>query len=275
MHIRVMHLFCFGYGYTASFLAQKLLPLKWKVSGTSFYKKKTQDKNVNILDYNFPLPESIFSDVTHVLISIPPEGDNILEKYHLFLKNIHWLGYLSATNVYGDHNGNWVNETSITNPSTSFGIHRLNKEKLWLNSNLPTHIFRLSGIYGPHRNVLRNLIQNNVRYIISDIMFSRIHVDDIANILFTSIYQPNPNNIYNCSDDLPDSYSNVIKYGAQLLNIDPPKPVTFEDLPDSMKRFYTENKLVSNLKIKHELDISLKYPTYIQGLQSLINTEKF
>ncbi|QGR02757.1 SDR family oxidoreductase [Ehrlichia ruminantium] len=270
-----MHLFCFGYGYTASFLAQKLLSLKWKVSGTSFHQKKQQNENVHILDYNFPLPESIFADITHVLISIPPEGDDILKKYHIFLQKVHWVGYLSATNVYGDHNGNWVNETSITNPSTNSGIHRLKQEKLWLNSNLPIHIFRLSGIYGPQRNVLCHLIQNNVRYIISDTIFSRIHVDDIANILFTSIHHPNPNSIYNCSDDLPASYSNVVKYGAQLLNIDPPKPITFDDLPDSMKRFYTEKKLVSNLKIKDELGISLKYPTYIQGLHSLINTEIF
>ena len=268
-----MHLFCFGYGYTAKFLAQKLLPLKWKISGTSF-NKISQDKNVNLLNYNFPLPESIFSDVTHVLISIPPEGDNVLQKYYKYLKKIKWLGYLSATNVYGDHNGNWVDETSATNPSTVSGINRLKQEKMWYNSNLPSHIFRLSGIYGPTRNVLCNLIQNNVKYIISDTMFSRIHVEDIANILFTSINNPNPGSIYNCADDLPTSYSNVIKYGSQLLNIKTPEPVLLEDLSDNMKKFYSERKLVSNLKIKNALNISLLYPSYIQGLQNLIKIEK-
>ena len=191
-------------------------------------KKNSQDKNVHILDYNFPLPESIFADVTHILISIPPNGDNILRKYHTFLQKVKWLGYLSATNVYGDHNGNWVNETSTTHPSTDTGIHRLKQEKLWLSYNLPTHIFRLSGIYGPKRNILCNLIQNNVRYIISDTMFSRIHVDDIVNILFTSIHNPNPKSIYNCADDLPASYSNIVKYGTLLLNLELPEPMTLK-----------------------------------------------
>ena len=269
-----MHLFCFGYGYTARFLTQKLLPLKWKISGTSFHKViHTHNKSVHLLDYNFPLPEYIFSDVTHVLISIPPEGDNVLQKYYNSLKKIKWLGYLSATNVYGDHNGDWIDEASPTNPSTPSGIRRLKQEKIWYNSNLPIHIFRLASIYGPTRNVLRSLIQGSVKYVISNTIFSRIHVDDIANILFTSIHNINPGSIYNCSDDFPSSYSNLVKYGAQLLNITIPKPMHFEDLSDNMKKFYSERKLVSNLKIKNELNISLQYPSYIQGLQNLIKIE--
>ena len=267
-----MHLFCFGYGYVASFLAQKLISLKWKISGTSFH-KMIHNENVNLFNYHLPLPESIFSDVTHVLISIPPEGDNVLSKYHNFLKKIKWLGYLSATNVYGDHSGNWVDETSPTNPSTPNGINRLKQEKIWYNSKLPVHVFRLSGIYGPKRNIFHNLMQNKVKYIISDTIFSRIHVDDIVNILFQSIHNPNPGNTYNCADDFPSTYSNVVKYGAQLLNIEIPKPVTSEALSDNMKNFYAERKLVINLKIKNELNISLKYPSYIEGLQNLLKTE--
>ena len=269
-----MHLFCFGYGYVASFLAEKLKPLKWKISGTSFNKNTHHEKDVIIFNYRFPIPESIFADVTHVLISIPPNGDNVLLKYHNFLKKIKWLGYLSATNVYGDHNGNWVNETSPTNPSTPNGINRLKQEKIWYNSNLPVHIFRLSGIYGPKRNIFHSLMQNNVKYIASDTIFSRIHVEDIVNILSKSIDNPNPGNIYNCADDLPSPYSNVIKYGAELLNMEVPEPVTYEDLSDNMKNFYRERKLVSNSKIKDQLNIELKYPSYIEGLQSLIKTEK-
>ncbi|MGN7618658.1 MAG: SDR family oxidoreductase [Ehrlichia sp.] len=268
-----MHLFCFGYGYTASFLAQKLIPLKWKISGTSF-NKMTYNENVHLFDYNFPLPEFVFSDVTHVLISIPPNGDNVLLKYHNFLKEIKWLGYLSATNVYGNHNGNWVEETSLTNPSTPTGINRLKQEKLWYDSGLPIHIFRLSAIYGPKRNILHRLMQNDVKYTISDTIFSRIHVDDIVSILLKSIHNPNPRSIYNCADDFPSTHSDVVKYGAQLLNIEIPESVTYEALSDNMKDFYNERKLVNNLKVKNELNISLKYPSYIEGLQGLLKNRK-
>ncbi|WCR58583.1 SDR family oxidoreductase [Wolbachia endosymbiont of Ctenocephalides felis wCfeJ] len=261
-----MHLFCFGYGYVAKFLSKKLLSLGWKVSGTS----RNQDvQNINLFHYN-KVGKDTFQDVTHVLVSIPPDGDDVLERYGYYFQNIKWLGYLSATSVYGDHAGNWVTEESETKPIESRGKSRLRSEQKWLNSKLPIHIFRLAGIYGPGRNVLIDLQLNKARNVHkAGHLFSRIHVEDIANILFSSMQNIKPGEIYNCADDLPATQSEVVAYAAKLLNVDVPKPVEISSLPDYAQSFYLGSKKVSNVKIKRDLGISLIYPSYKVGLEML------
>ncbi|MDR2831698.1 MAG: SDR family oxidoreductase [Rickettsiales bacterium] len=261
-----MHLFCFSYGYVAKFLSKKLLNLGWKVSGTS----KNQDiPNVNLSNYE-KVNQDLLKSATHVLISIPTDGDDVLERYGDCLQNIKWLGYLSATSVYGDHAGNWVTEESKTKPVESRGENRLRSEKKWLNSKLPVHIFRLAGIYGPGRNVLVDLQLNKARNVQKEgHFFSRIHVEDISNILFSSIQNIKPGEIYNCADDLPATQSEVVVYAAKLLNVSAPKPIEVSSLSDYAQSFYLGLKKVSNAKIKKDLNVSLIYPNYKVGLESL------
>lgn len=260
-----MHLFCFGYGYVAKFLSQKLISLGWRVIGTS--SKINNDININVLDYNSNLIWDLLLDATHVLISIPPNGDSVLEKYGNYFKNVKWVGYLSATSVYGEHYGHWVTENSGTKPVEERGIGRLEFEKKWRQSGLPVHFFRLAAIYGPGRNALVDLRLGKAKNVIKEgHVFSRIHVEDIANILLSSINNPNRGEIYNCADDLPSPQSEVIVYAASLLKIEPPTPIHFSKLPESVRSFYNETKRVNNAKIKTSLNIVLQYPTYKEGL---------
>ncbi|WP_395462765.1 SDR family oxidoreductase [Wolbachia endosymbiont of Cantharis cryptica] len=265
-----MHLFCFGYGYVARFLSRKLLGLGWKVSGTS----KNQDvQNVNLFNYD-EVSKDTFQDVTHVLVSIPPDGDNVLERYGCCFQNIKWLGYLSATSVYGNHAGNWVTEESETKPVECRGESRLRSEKKWLNSKLPVHVFRLAGIYGPNRNVLVDLQLNKARNVQKEgHFFSRIHVEDISNILASSMQNIKPGEIYNCADDLPATQSEVVVYAAKLLNVGAPEPIEVSSLSDYVQGFYLGSKKVSNVKIKRDLGISLIYPNYKVGLKSCMVPE--
>ncbi|MBV0899498.1 MAG: SDR family oxidoreductase [Wolbachia endosymbiont of Fragariocoptes setiger] len=259
-----MNLFCFGYGYVAQFLRKKLSG--HKISGTSC---NLHTDNVQIFDYN-QVDESILKAATHVLISIPPNGDNILEKYGHHLQNIQWLGYLSATSVYGDYKGNWVNENSQTRPSQNRGKDRLKIEKKWLASKLPVHIFRLAGIYGPGRNLLVDLKIGKAKNVEKkNHYFSRIHVEDIANILLSSMQNINSGEIYNCADDLPSSHFEVLKYATQLLNIELPTQVDISSLSSFSQSFYAESRKVSNRKIKQDLSITLVYPNYRIGLNAL------
>ena len=99
---------------------------------------------------------------------------------------------MSATSVYGDHKGEWVNEESETNPKSTSGIGRLEAEKSWItftaNSKLPFQIFRLSGIYSNQKNILARLKSGNVNLINKkNQFFSRIHVEDIAGVLTISL----------------------------------------------------------------------------------------
>ena len=190
---------------------------------------------------------------------------------------IKWITYLSATRVYGNHNGDWVNENSKTSPTSTKGIDRLKAEKSWLDlaekKNLPLQILRLSGIYSNQKNILAKLKTGNAKIIDKkNQFFSRIHVEDIANILFKSVQKFKSKEIYNVSDDKPTSSEELISYGSKLLNIEKPKVVNLSTIESEMvKNFYKDSKKVDNKKMKNFFNYKLKYSTYVEGLDHILN----
>ena len=190
---------------------------------------------------------------------------------------IKWITYLSATSVYGNHNGDWVNENSKTNPTSANGIARLNAEKSWLDltekQNLPLQILRLSGIYSNQNNILARLKTGNVKIIDKkNQFFSRIHVEDITNVLFKSLQKFKSKEIYNVSDDKPTTSEEIILYGSKLLNIEKPKVVDLSTIESEMvKNFYKDSKKVNNKKMKEFFNYKLMYPTYLEGLDHIHN----
>lgn len=246
------------------------------LSGTSRSEKK--ENNIFYFEddhYDKDILENLERS-THVLISIPPTTEEFILKYFSETlsqnKNLEWLGYLSSTSVYGDHQGNWVTEISDTKASTDTGLKRLRAEQKLLDTNLPVRIFRLSGIYSLERNIFRRLKDKNFKMINSKHhIFSRIHIEDIAQVLLSSFQKSKPKDIFNISDDYPCSYNEVVEYACNLLNIEMPKELSFEDLSDGkLKDFYKDNKKVSNKKIK-SMGIKLKYPTYKEGLKRIFD----
>ena len=217
----------------------------------------------------------------HFLISIPPvKGEDlVIKNFKEIIKecNPKWVTYLSATSVYGNHQGEWVNELSKTNPTSSNGVDRLNAERAWLNfankQNIPLQIFRLSGIYSEENNILVRLKSGNANIINKkNHFFSRIHVEDIANVLFKSLSNFKSSEIYNISDDKPSSSEEVILYGVKILNIEKPKSIKGKEIESEMiKNFYKESKKVSNKKMKSFFNYKLKFPTYVEGLNYIRN----
>jgi nucleoside-diphosphate-sugar epimerase len=283
------YFFIFGFGYTAKALASKLIANDFKVIGTSRTPDKQEQNNlgVKLIDFDSPTMKNHLSLATHLLICIPPTstlGDLVLGKYRDLIKKqapyLKWLGYLSSTGVYGDHQGNWVNEESECIPHTPTGITRLKAEQAWFSfakeNQLPLHIFRLSGIYGPGRNALERLRQGKKQTIFKkNQVFCRIHVEDIVSTLLASIQLPNSLSIYNVSDDEPAPAHVVDQYAAKLLHQEPPPLIPFSDakLSSMEQEFYANNRRVSNLKIKRNLNVSLKYPTYKEGLTQLLKDD--
>lgn len=284
------HLFCFGLGYTATALSLKLQAQGWQVSGTC----QSLDKQKILRDMGFDVDifdgqtasENIVAKLntaTHILQSIAPnkDGDPVLavlaEKLRARARGIEWFGYSSTTAVYGDRQGGWVDETDDLAPSMQRGFWREAAESQWRaefqEADLPVHIFRLAGIYGPGRNQLIKLQQKKARRVIREgQLFSRIHVDDIAQVLEASIKRPNPGEAYNVCDNEAAPPQDVIEFAANLLGIAPPPEELFEeaDLTPMARSFYSESKKVSNEKIKSELGVKLKYPTYREGIRSLV-----
>ena len=285
-----LNIFCFGFGQVAKKFISKINSKKINInlsvtsrekSNKFFYKDIAYDNfqfDENTFDQN--LIEKLKSS-DHILISIAPiKGSEIvIRNFQTVIENskAKWITYLSATSVYGDHKSEWVNEESETNPTSTNGINRLKAERSWMmlasKRNLPLQIFRLSGIYSNKKNILARLKSEEVKIINKDNhFFSRIHLDDIANILFKSLLKFKRNEIYNISDDKPASAKDVILYGAKLLKISTPSTIAINELENGMlKNFYKDSKKVDNKKMKSFFSYKLKYPTYIEGLNYIRN----
>lgn len=276
-------LFCFGLGYSAQVLADRLSAQGWVITGTS-----REGKGAAIpFNRHHPLgdPARQMAGTSHFLFSVPPDvdGDPVLDCHGadiVKLQGLRWLGYLSTTGVYGDHGGGWVDETTPTAPKKRLNQRsqwRVAAEQAWLDwgrdHGLPVHIFRLAGIYGPGRNALENLARGKARRIVKPgHVFSRIHVDDLATVLQASMAQPNPGAIYNVCDDEAAPPQDVIAHAAQLLGQPPPPEIAFDDvdLSPMAASFYKDNKRVRNSRIREELGVELRYPNYRVGLAGLL-----
>ena len=288
--METMNIFCFGFGQVAKNFIKKINSEDKKINLTVTSREKSDKKSFDDLDYkSLKFSENSFDQKinenlkssSHILVSIAPvNGEDIVIKNFKNIfdnKNIKWITYLSATSVYGNHNGKWVDENSDTQPTSLNAINRLKAEKSWLDlaekKNLPLQIFRLSGIYSNHNNILARLKTGNVKIIDKkNQFFSRIHTEDIANILFKSLQNFKSKEIYNISDDQPTSSKKLILYGSKLLNIEKPKVVDFLTIESQMvKNFYKNSKKVNNKKMKDFFSYKLKYPTYVEGLNYIYN----
>jgi nucleoside-diphosphate-sugar epimerase len=225
--------------------------------------------------------KSIIKQSNYILHSIAPTkfGDPVYEKYaeDIIARsiNLSWFGYLSTTSVYGNHDGQWVDEKTPVNPSSNRGRLRVNAENTWASiHNLPLHIFRLAGIYGAGRSPLDKIRSGKAQLISKPgQFFSRIHVEDIARVLQASIEMPNRGSIYNVCDDMPAAPDEVLTYAAKLLNYPEPPSIGFEEavLSPMAKSFYSDNKRVKNHLIKNEFNLALKFPNFKAGLDALVN----
>ena len=288
--MNTIKVFCFGFGQVAKHFVKKIISqnLTLELSVTS--RQETHQEvfeEINFSSYEFEndkFDENInfkIKEADYILVSIPPISgeDIVIKNFKDPLKNTNakWITYLSATSVYGDHNGEWVNEKSETKPSTLNGKNRLKAENDWRvfskENNLPLQIFRLSGIYSKQNNILKRLKTGQAKIIKKEKhFFSRIHVEDIANILFISLKKFKTNEIFNISDDQPASQEEVAVYGALLLKMNKPNPLKIEDLEEGMlKDFYKESKKVDNKKIKNFFNYQFIYPSYKEGLDNIVN----
>ena len=287
------HLFCFGLGYTAMELARALAAPgslgDWRVTGTfrdaaHAETAKALGLEIVIFDRDHPIGDidQRLATATHLLSSVPPDerGDPVLDTHGAAIARsaaqLAWIGYLSTTGVYGDRQGDWVDESSALTPTGERGHRRRAAETAWLALPQPAHLFRLAGIYGPGRSALDTVRSGKARRVVKPgQVFSRIHVADIAQTLLASIARPHPGAAYNVCDDDAEDPAEVIAYACKLLNVPPPPAVPFAnaELSPMARSFYDDNKRVRNDRIKRELGVVLQYPNYRVGLKALLAAE--
>ena len=280
------HLFCFGLGYSAGFLARNLQAQGWRVSGTCRSAEKAaklRDQGIaaHLFDRGRPLDDAAAAlrGVTHLLSSVPPDeaGDPVLDLHRDVIDTVApklaWIGYLSTTGVYGDRAGGWVDENSALTPSGARGARRVAAERAWLGLRQPAHLFRLAGIYGPGSSALDTVRAGRAKRVVKPgQVFSRIHVEDIVQVLEASMARPSPGTAYNVCDDDPAPPAEVIAHACALLGVAPPPEVPFAEanLSPMARSFYDDNKRVDNKRIKRALGVTLRHPSYRAGLQTIL-----
>ena len=279
-------LLSFGHGFSARALS-RILPNDWTVYGTTRTEEKAEvlrAAGIKPIIWPGEALDTALKEATHLLISAGPsaQGDPVLntlkDEIKALAPRLEWAGYLSTTGVYGDHQGDWVDETTALTPATKRGQLRVSAEAEWQSiPSLPLHIFRLAGIYGPGRGPFAKVRNGTARRIIKQgQVFSRIHVEDIAQVLWASITRPNIGAVYNLCDNDPAPPEDVIEYAAQLLGAPVPPAIDYEtaEMTPMARSFYAESKKVSNERIKTELGVKLKYPDHKTGLRALLKLEQ-
>ena len=290
-------IFCFGFGQVAKEFVNNLLQ---PLGANSEYEINVTTREVRNFKFGDTIIKSLkfdneffdkslidkLEEANHILVSIPPiEDEDVVIKYFganlKKLKDCKWITYLSATSVYGNHDGKWVDEKSKTNPTTKSGIRRLKAEKSWLDfskaNNLSLQIFRLSGIYSDEKSFYERYANWERRVKKENHFFSRIHVEDIANVLIKSFKNFKSGEIYNISDDKPASTEEIVNYIANNF-----EKTTGEKYPwrgelmfrdyktleeGTLKDFYKESKKVDNKKMKNFFNYELTRSSFKEAIE--------
>jgi hypothetical protein len=285
MQMLINKLLIFGYGYCAKALVAKLINKKNEILVVSRNKQnidKLKELGIKACEWtNISVVKHFISVSNTILISVPPHNyeDPVEVKFSEFFSQTNnkiRIIYLSSTGVYGDHKGAWVYENSKLKPTTELGKWRLRAEKNWLSfaklNNLPILILRLSGIYGPNRSTFDRIQDKSFKIVRSpNLLFSRIHIDDITNIIVTFLEKKNINGIYNLSDNMPATSESLYLETFKLLNSPPPEAKSLGELNLSKTAlgFFSESKKVSNKKLLLDLSYKFIHPDYISGLKNI------
>ncbi|MDP1838215.1 MAG: SDR family oxidoreductase [Reyranella sp.] len=278
-------LFIFGLGYSGLEIAKLAKASGWAVAGTCTGVEKAerlraQGIETHLFDGTAPLPAAALGGASHILCSIAPGtmGDPALKLCGPLLRQAQWLGYLSTTGVYGDHGGGWVDEDTPPTPGQPRSIERLATERGWQamarEAGATLDIFRLPGIYGPGRSTLDQVTAGTARRIDKPgQFFSRVHVADIAGTVLKAMVAPHPGGLYNVVDDLPVSTGEVVAFACELLGRPVPPSIPWDEIAPTMspmaRSFYAESRRVRNERMKRDLGVVLRYPTYREGLKAI------
>jgi nucleoside-diphosphate-sugar epimerase len=278
-------LFIFGLGFSGLEIARLGKAAGWRVAGTCTSEQKAAGLRADgieahVFDGTAALPAEVMDGASHVLCTIAPgtAGDPALRTCSKLLRRARWLGYLSTTGVYGDQGGAWVDEETLAKPGRPRSLSRLAAERAWqalgLEAGAAVDIFRLPGIYGPGRSAIDQVKAGTARRIDKPgQVFSRIHIADIAGTVLRAITGGRAGAVYNVADDLPASTSDVVAFACELLGKPVPPVIPWEQAEPTMsamaRSFYEETRRVRNDRIKKELGVVLRYPTYREGLRAI------
>ncbi|WP_319380765.1 SDR family oxidoreductase [Thiomicrorhabdus sp.] len=242
------------------------------------------------------LPESIHpiqSDLSHSLPKLPDSIDYVFYMasagkykdaayYQAYVqgvkntltaigdKNVRRFFFISSTSVFGQSDGELVNENSPTSGKNFSTRRLLEGEELVLNSDLPGTVVRFGGIYGPGRTHLIDLVTQGKAHCMEDVWSNRIHSSDCVGILkhlmkldMKAPEQVDP--LYIGVDDQPTLSCEVYDWLAEQLSV----PDVEHSEPTENSRMMRSNKRLSNAKIR-ATGYQFIYSTYQDGYRELL-----
>jgi nucleoside-diphosphate-sugar epimerase len=289
-------LICFGLGYSAQHFVEIFGQKFDRIVGTvrSAERAAALDAHPSgrlkalIFDGSSATPNlrGAIAEADAALVSVPPDenGDPVLRACGEVLahaQRLRAIVYLSTIGVYGDRGGAWVDEATPPQPGATRSRERLAAEQAWLDfgarHNIAVAILRLAGIYGPGQNALVQIASGKARRIVKPgQVFNRIHVGDIAQAIDGALTR-RVSGIFNVADDEPTPPADPIALAAQLMGVAPPPEIPFEEAAPSMSpmalSFWQECRRVKNDKLKRDLGVGLRYPTYREGLRALFTEQ--
>lgn len=280
-----MSILLLGHGYVSQYFCQKFAGQSKEIAA-SIHKNKDKylptSEAIATVNFN-DINDNYLERFDNFIVTIPPfyelKTDVVIENFHSYFSSRNKsfkLIYLSATSVYGDHEGKEVQEDSALKSTSSNGLARIACEEKYMqlqkNKAANIIILRLAGIYGDDRNNILRIKNHEVtRNRESKKLISRTHITDIVNIIKSTLdNQAIVNEIFNVADDNPATTKEVNDYiCTEILKITP-LPINDQQNLSKNSSFMLDNKIVSNQKLKKVLNYKFIYPSYKEGMQQIV-----
>jgi nucleoside-diphosphate-sugar epimerase len=222
------------------------------------------------------------ADALYYLVPPPPEGTTDLRSRSavkiLETAAIKKTVLISTTGVYGDCDGDWIDETRPLRPVAERSIRRVDAENVWrewaISHDSSLSILRVAGIYSADRLPEKRLREATPVLIETEAPFSnRIHADDLVRVCFAAA-RSGGTEIYNIADDEPTTMSDYFFRVADALLLPRPPQISLAQaraqFSAAMMSYLNESRRIDNRKMKTELGVSLRYPTLSDGLKPLV-----
>jgi hypothetical protein len=203
-----------------------------------------------------------------VLVSYPPEklADQLFSS---LVKEAHAIAYISSTGVYGSLTGR-IDEVSLVDLQSPLSAVRLNAEDIWRKQGAV--VLRAPGLYTANSGLIQRLKSQTYRLPGDGSNYvSRIHLDDLAQIILASFESPKPGVTYVVGDSKPATHREVSEWLCEKLNIPFPESVPLAEVHETLRG----NRRVCGDKALREFSISLKYPTFREGYASAFQNRQF
>lgn len=227
------------------------------------------------------LPPDSLSGQSVFYFAPPPGEGNEDTRMRRFLAGLPQAGqparivYISTTGVYGDCQGDWVDETAPTRPAVARSKRRWDAEqqlRAWRDAQAgELVILRVAGIYGPDKLPLARLRKGVPMVAEADAPWTnRIHAEDLVEVCLAAMRVGRDAEVYNVSDGTPGNMTDYFNQVAKRAGLAPPPVIGLEqakaELSSGLLSYLAESRRLNNHKMLSDLGVELRYPDLQSGL---------